>query len=114
MLTKMMAAIVMTGALWVAGDAAYQKFDFGAQPKSCCLKKVTPDCCSTGSSCCEVSRKSCCTSTANARCCDAAYVYCTLTGEIYQGCCCIIVDGRDFCLATNTFVDECCCIPLPD
>lgn len=118
MITKLMAAIVMTGALWVAGDSVYRNIEFCPFSGGCCSSRVreTPDCGSTGSDCCSISRKSCCSQEqlVQTRCCDAPYVYCTLTGEIYEGCCCIIVDGRDFCVATGTFVDECCCIPLAD
>jgi hypothetical protein len=36
MLTKALAVIVMTGALWVTGDAAYRKFGCPMQYLGCC------------------------------------------------------------------------------
>jgi hypothetical protein len=62
MLTKMMAALVMTGALWVAGDAAYQSFGCCHAGSECCYpvseccfsaaSQQTDDCCASGSDCC--------------------------------------------------------------
>lgn len=120
MLTKMLAAIVMTGALWVAGDAAYQKFGCCFEGSDCCnpareccvlaAKQPASDCCSTGSSCCSAVKSN--SNVETTRCCDSAYTYCMQTGEIYDGCCCEIVDGQFRCLITGVVSDECCCIPI--
>ena len=34
------------------------------------------------------------------------------TGEVYEGCCCEVVNGGFRCLITGIVSDECCCIPL--
>jgi hypothetical protein len=129
MLTKLLSAVVLTGALWVAGDAAYQKFDCCTQgsdccnpPRECCVlatKQKASDCCSRGSDCCNPSRECCLAAKSSSKaqttsCCQSTYVYCTLTDEIYEGCCCEIVNGRHRCLVTGTVSDVCCCIPLND
>ena len=62
MLTKAIYAIVLTGALYVSGDAAFQSLSCCDTGSSCCVvpleccsgatQKATSDCCSTGSDCC--------------------------------------------------------------
>jgi hypothetical protein len=62
MLTKMCAAVVMAGALWVGGDAAYTSFGCCFPGSECCnpaseccvgvTSEKTSDCCSSGSDCC--------------------------------------------------------------
>jgi hypothetical protein len=119
----MLASVVLAGALWVAGDAAYKHFgccDVGAdccsEPSACCLvsaKQPTSDCCSTAkpvSECCAVKTSA----SAPQPCCDAAFTYCTRTDTIYEGCCCEVVNGQYRCLITGIVSDECCCIPLND
>lgn len=72
MLTKMVTALVMSGALWVAGDAAYQNVECcfpGSSccqpPRECCYSATssdsgsTPACCKTGEDCC-LEPGSCC------------------------------------------------------
>jgi hypothetical protein len=68
MLMKTMIAVVMSGALWVAGDAAYKQFGCCNQrsacnaPPSCCTITRTPstgDCCAPESDCCEPARECC-------------------------------------------------------
>ena len=119
MFIKIFSAIALTGALWVGGDAAIKSVgccypgSFCCDPpRECCFEAgnvKTSGCCASKSTCC--SAKSTTTATA-AACCNAAYVYCTLTGEVYEGCCCEIVNGQHHCLITGTVSDECCCIPL--
>jgi hypothetical protein len=64
MLTKMMAAVVMTGALWVAGDAASKNLGCCFLGSLCCsptedccygVKNTSTetDCCSPGTVCCD-------------------------------------------------------------
>lgn len=127
MLTKMLTAMMMTGALWVAGDAAYQKLDccfLGldcCQPqRECCFRATSTkesNCCLSGSdrgkpapACCAALKSDCCATKSS--CCEATYVYCTRTEEVYEGCCCEIVNGQHRCLVTGIVSDECCCIPL--
>ena len=62
MLTKLCAAVVMAGALWVSGDAAYQSLGCCNAGSECCdpvseccvsaTSQKTSDCCSSGSDCC--------------------------------------------------------------
>ncbi len=127
MMTKMLTAIVMTGALWVAGDAAIQQFGcsfrcpFSSQGTGgCCVLATKPkagDCCSSGSDWCTPARE-CCVgakvsgSAASASCCTTAFSFCTRTGEVYEGCCCEIVNGQYRCLLTGAVSAECCCIPI--
>src|SRR5262249_48705482 len=69
MLTKALVAIAMTGALWVAGGAAYQNFDCCSPGSDCCnppheccvlaTKAKTGDCCGSGSDCCFPPRECC-------------------------------------------------------
>ena len=76
MLTKILTAIVMSGALWVAGDAAHQRFDccpfsgVCCNPPSECCSTVTAvktgDCCSTGDDCC-TPPSDCCSSATSAK-----------------------------------------------
>ena len=52
MLTKVLTAIVMSGALWVSGDAVSKQFDccpFTGCPfsASSCKPKASPGCCSS-------------------------------------------------------------------
>ncbi len=129
MLTKMLVAVVMTGALWVAGDAAYQRLGncstkCGTLPRECCYSASTDDtddCCSTGSECCVPSRECCltaakktstCCAGEGQACCDALFVYCTISGEVSVGCCCEVVDGERRCLVTGTAATPGCCIPI--
>lgn len=131
MLTKIVTAVLLTGALVVAGDAAYQKIGccfHGSEccdPASeCCLNSANPtstgNCCSTQEtpSCCSsvsrsaLAKKSCCSEANPAPCCDAAFTYCTRTGLIYEGCCCEVVNGQYHCLITGIVSDECCCVPI--
>ncbi|MBM3994205.1 MAG: hypothetical protein FJ303_08640 [Planctomycetes bacterium] len=126
MLTKMFAAMLLTGAVWVAGDAAYERLGCCHSQSECgelrptcgSTSQVRRDCCSAAknkaSDCCS-KRSDCCSAGANAKgrpCCDAAYTYCTQTGDVYEGCCCEVVNGRFLCLITGIVSDECCCIPL--
>ena len=66
MVTKLLTALVMSGALWVAGDAAYQRFDCcSTSVKSCHSAPATKsdDCCDVPSNCCSAKKtpkKSCC------------------------------------------------------
>ena len=135
MLTKVLTTLMLTGALVVAGDATYQRvgccfpgadccpfssccFGVAQQKSNCCSTQSTrSDCCaapsrSTAQSSCCAQEKNCCSATTTSPCCDAAFVYCTRTGEIYLGCCCEIVNGQYRCLITGAVSDECCCIPL--
>jgi hypothetical protein len=124
MLTKAITAIILSGALWVAGDAAYRQFgcchlnDTCPLSGGCCHETPTQpsgDCCSQGASRADL-LKSCCENGATAAkadaCCDAAISFCTRTGEFYQGCCCEVVNGQYRCLLTGEISDECCCIPV--
>ena len=120
MLTKMLAAVVMAGALYVAGDAAYQKFGCCPTPASGSCGSITStdesDCCASSSSCCSAAKSSCCTTTVKAAvCCDAEYTYCTRTGQVYEGCCCEVVGpGLYRCLITGEVSEECCCVPIQE
>jgi hypothetical protein len=115
MLTKLMAAVVMTGALWVAGDSLYREFSTCGQQSGCSSRaQRTIDCCSTSTGCCEVTRSSCCSKTAVGACCDSPLTFCTRTGEVYEGCCCEVVNGQYRCLITGETSDECCCVPILD
>ena len=58
MLTKIMAVVAMTGALWVAHDSLHR--ELGCHSHHCRQISATPDCCSTGSDCCTISRSTCC------------------------------------------------------
>ncbi len=125
MITKILAAVMLTGTLWVAGDAAVRNFSCcysGAEccnpPSECCLlaKTTTKSCCATKAA---KSVKSCCASNstlvsanAAAPCCDSAFTLCLRTGDVVEGCCCEVVDGRFLCLLTGELLDECCCIPI--
>src|SRR5687767_10847426 len=98
MLTKVLTAVLLSGALWVAGDAAYQKLgccfptsECCDPPRECCFdaenQSSSSSCCSTKSSCCDApsrssltAKKSCCSEANPVQCCDAAIVYCTRTG----------------------------------
>ena len=111
MFTKLMAAVVMTGALWVAGDSLYR--EFGTCSHGCRAQR-TPENCSTGSSCCEVTRSSCCAQAATSQCGNSHFSYCTRTDQIVEGNCCEAVDGRFRCLITGEVSDECCCVPVRD
>jgi hypothetical protein len=118
MLTKLMAAAVMIGALWVAGDSLYREFG-SCDGTSGCASRVrqAPDCCSsTSGGCCEVTRSMCCSQSAasTSNCCDSVYTYCTRTGEVNLGSCCEVVDGRYRCRTSGEMLDECCCVPIPD
>ncbi len=58
MFTKCIIAIMLTGTLWVSGDAAIRNF-------SCCYPGA--DCCNPPSECCvlnNVAKKSCCSTKA--------------------------------------------------
>ena len=69
MLTKVLTAIVLTGALWVAGDAAYQKFGCPLQAlglcplqRGCCSSETpakTDGCCPSSSECCKQAPECC-------------------------------------------------------
>ena len=129
MLTKTLIAVVMSGALWVAGDAAYQQFGCCRQrsecntPSPCCTSTPakSEECCPGGGSDCCAPPSACCLLTAKARanaaqqtgaCCEATFVYCTRTDSIYVGCCCEVVNGEHRCLITGETSKECCCIPI--
>src|SRR5947209_5262738 len=103
MLIKMLAAVALSGALWMAGDAAYQNFGCCSgsseccyPPRECCFGATTP----TAHNCCTEAKANCCAQEGTS-CCDASIVYCTRTDEFYEGCCCEIVDGRHLCLVTG-------------
>jgi hypothetical protein len=128
MLTKVLAPVLLVGALWVGGDAAYKHFgccqsdiESSGAPSACCLVKTKApksDCCSTGSECCQPISECCLAvktnTTAAQPCCNAAYSYCLRTDTIVEGCCCEIVNGQYRCLLTGEVSDECCCIPIDD
>jgi len=68
MLTKSMIAIVLAGALWVAGDAAYKQIGCcnhrsgcNAPPPCCTLPQSTGtgDCCQPQSECCNPDHQCC-------------------------------------------------------
>lgn len=64
MLTKLFAGLVMAGALWVAGDAAYSSVGCcysGSEccPSECCAAE-TSDCCSAGGDDCCAPVSACC------------------------------------------------------
>ncbi len=100
MLTKVFAAFALVGALVVAFDASVTSIGQSAPTER--TAAVQKSCCAEQSSCC----------VAHEPCCDAAYTYCTRTGQVYEGCCCEIVDGLYRCLVTGQISEECCCIPV--
>jgi hypothetical protein len=109
MLTKMMAVVMMSGALWVAGDSLYREFGCCAKSRQCELISPTSDCCSEGSSdCCLVSRSACC-AVAHAPAWQAMYVYCDQTEQVHF---CEVTDGEYRCLTTGEILPSCCCTPL--
>lgn len=76
MLTKLFSAVVLTGSLWVAGDAAtrqlgccYPGADCCNPPQECCFSGACPttaqtqakadDCCAPGSACCNPANECC-------------------------------------------------------
>ena len=77
MLTKLMAAVVMTGALWVTGDAANKQLGFSLPgslccPFSCCSSESSR--CYSGEVCCDPPRECCFGETptpAKPTCCSA-------------------------------------------
>lgn len=122
MLTKAFTAVVLAGALWVAGDAAYQRLDCCRPGANCC--SPARECCeltsSSSSNCCSTASRAsllagkhdCCSSATTAPCCNATINYCTRIDQIVSGCCCEFVDGQYRCLITGEVSSECCCIPL--
>lgn len=70
MLNKAMAVVVMVGALYVAGDAAYRQI---GSERSCCSSRVQPvsDCCAPTTDCCSITRSACCLSESTPSCTDA-------------------------------------------
>ena len=115
MLTKAMAAVVLMGALWVAGDSLYREFGSCHRSSGCAARVQTPpDCCSTGGSCCEVTRNSILATAAVNPGCNSVLAYCTRTDQIVEGCCSEVIDGQFRCRLTGEIRDVCCCVPILD
>src|SRR5262245_11093806 len=116
MLTKLMAVVVMTGALAVAGHALVSEFGCPFTGGCCHSNQVksVSSCCSTepSSDCCSTSRSECCTKLQQASCCsESAFVYSVSTGQVH-----LVqqMDGGYQCVLTGAMLDECCCVPLAD
>ena len=104
MFIKVFSVIALAGALLVTGDATIKGYLASSSYSKCVVSSlpVQQSCCAKQAPCCQQEKP----------CCATAYSYCTRTGEVYEGCCCEIVDGLYRCLITGEVSDECCCIPL--
>jgi hypothetical protein len=110
MLTKLMAVVVTTGALGVAGHALVSEFGCPFSGGCCHSSKVEvkSNCCSTEqtSDCCSVSRSACCMAAPSS---ESTFVYSESTGQVH-----LVqrTDGGYQCVATGEILSECCCVPL--